>query len=98
MVVWAEKIPSEPSRSHPDDPPVWYQVWEVDLDGPVVTFVLDRAGEEGVVATEAGTVWYINMINHTTSPLLGGHPQVGTASVCWGDKLRRVCSLLCVHG
>ena len=54
------------------------QLWqvlekEIDLDGTVTSMSFDSVVAMGVVATSAGTVWYINWPQKSSVRLVSGH-------------------------
>lgn len=46
---------------------------ELTLDGAVVSASFDSGMDMGVVGTTAGTIWYVNWTEGTSTRLISGH-------------------------
>lgn len=46
---------------------------EIMLDGATVSAAFDRSLDMGIVGTTAGTIWYINWSDNSSTRLVSGH-------------------------
>lgn len=46
---------------------------EIMLDGTTVSAAFDTTVDMGIVGTTAGTLWYINWSDNTSTRLVSGH-------------------------
>ena len=83
-------------------------VGEVAVDGDVTSMSFDARGEQGVIATDCGSMWHVNWTDDATATLMSGaippplaalavprcsHPHV-LASLCAGSLQGEECGVL----